>query len=56
MKIDLTGVYKRYKGLWVVLDEKLKKVVSYNKNAEKAYKEALPILTLPNCKWAIFYQ
>ncbi len=22
----------------------------------KAYKEALPILTLPNCKWAIFYQ
>mgnify|MGYP001569164696 CR=1 FL=1 len=40
MKIDLTKIYKKYKGLWVVLDENLKKVVSSDKNAEKAYKKA----------------
>lgn len=40
MKIDLTKIYKKYKGLWVVLDEKLSKVISFDKNAERAYKKA----------------
>ena len=41
VKIDLTNIYKKYKGLWIVLDEKLKKVVSADKNAERAYKKAI---------------
>lgn len=40
MKIDLTKIYKKYSGLWVALDEKLNKVISSDKNAEKAYKKA----------------
>lgn len=39
--INLTKVFNKYKGLWVTLDRSLKKVISSNKNAEKAYKEAL---------------
>lgn len=39
--INLTKVFDKYKGLWVTLDKSLKKVISSNKNAEKAYKEAL---------------
>lgn len=41
MKIDLTNIYKKYKGLWITLDEKLKKVISFDKQADKAYKKAL---------------
>jgi len=41
MNINLTKVFDRYKGLWVALDGSLKKVISSDKNAEKAYKEAL---------------
>jgi maltose-binding protein MalE len=43
MKINtnLTPVFNKYKGLWVALDSSLKKVISADKNAEKAYKEAL---------------
>lgn len=41
MIIDLTNIYKKYKGLWVTLDETLKKVVSYDKNADKAYQKAV---------------
>ncbi len=41
MNTNLTKIFNKYKGLWVVLDEKLNKVISYNKNAEKAYKEAV---------------
>ena len=41
MKINFTQIYKKYKGLWIALDEKLKKVISYDKNIEKAYKKAL---------------
>lgn len=41
MKIDLTKIYKKYKGLWVTLDDKLHKVISSDKNAEKAYGKAL---------------
>lgn len=41
MKVDLTEIYKKYKGLWIVIDEKLKKVISADKNAEKAYKKAI---------------
>ena len=41
MTIDLTNIYKKYKGLWVTLDETLKKVVSYDKNADKAYQKAV---------------
>lgn len=40
MQIDLTKIYKKYKGLWVVLDEKLSKVISFDKDANKAYKKA----------------
>ena len=41
MRIDLTNIYKQYRGLWVTLDEKLKKVISSDKQADKAYKKAL---------------
>jgi hypothetical protein len=41
VNINLTKVFNKYKGLWVALDASLKKVISSNKNAEKAYKEAL---------------
>lgn len=41
MKIDLTKIYKKYKGLWVVLDKKLRVVVVAEKNAKIAYKKAL---------------
>ncbi|PIR79906.1 MAG: hypothetical protein COU25_02835 [Candidatus Levybacteria bacterium CG10_big_fil_rev_8_21_14_0_10_35_13] len=38
---NLTKVFEKYKGLWITLDDSLKKVISSNKNAEKAYKEAI---------------
>ena len=41
MNTDFTKIFDKYKGLWIVLDDSLKKVISSNKNAEKAYKEAL---------------
>ncbi len=41
MKIDLTNIYKKYKGLWVALDSTLKKVISADKEASKAYNEAV---------------
>lgn len=38
---NLTGIFNKYNGLWVTLDESLKKVISSSKNAEKAYNQAL---------------
>ena len=40
-KTDLTEVYKKYKGLWVALDEKLGKVISSDKSAKTAYTKAV---------------
>lgn len=39
--IDLTQILKKYKGLWVALDNDWKKVLGANKDIEKAHKEAL---------------
>lgn len=39
--MDFTKIYKKYSGLWIVLDKKLKKVISSNRDAKRAYKEAL---------------
>lgn len=41
MKTDLTKIYEKYKGLWVALDQKLHKVISSDKSADKAYKKAV---------------
>jgi len=41
MNTNLTKIFNNYKGLWVALDSSLKKVISSNKKAEKAYSEAL---------------
>lgn len=41
MNTNLTKIFNKYKGLWVALDEPLKKVISSSKSAEKAYREAL---------------
>lgn len=41
MKIDLTKIYKKYRGLWVVLDKTLVRVVSFDSDAKKAYDKAL---------------
>lgn len=41
MKIDLTNIYKKYKGLWVALDSTLRKVMSADEDASKAYNEAI---------------
>lgn len=39
--MDFTKIYKKYSGLWVVLDRKLKKVIASNRDAKRAYSEAL---------------
>lgn len=39
--MNFTEIYKNYKGLWITLDEKLKKVISFNKSAKKAYDDAI---------------
>ena len=39
--INLTKIFDKYRDFWVTLDDSLGKVISYNKNAQKAYKEAL---------------
>ena len=41
MKLNLTGIYKKYKGLWIALDSTLSKVVSASSDAEKAYNDAV---------------
>jgi hypothetical protein len=40
MAIDWTKIYKKYKGLWVVLDERERKVVAFDKEAKKAFEKA----------------
>ena len=41
MAINLTKIYEKYKGLWITLDQALKKVISSDKNADKAYQKAV---------------
>lgn len=41
MKVDLTNIYEKHKGMWVALDKSLKKVIASDKNVDKVYKEAL---------------
>lgn len=43
MKIDLTNIYKKYRGLWIALDSTLKRVISSDKDASKAYNEAIKL-------------
>jgi hypothetical protein len=38
--IDWTKIYEKYKGLWIVLDEKEKKVIAFDKEAKKAFEKA----------------
>jgi len=40
MAIDWTQIYKKYKGLWVALDEDEKTVIAYDKEAKKAFDKA----------------
>ena len=39
--IRLSEVFEKYKGLWVTLAESLDQVISADKNAKKAYDDAL---------------
>ncbi len=39
--INLTSIHKKYKGLWIALDDRLKKVIAAGKNAEDVHREAL---------------
>lgn len=47
MEVNLTNIYKRYKGLWVALNKPLARVLSsgrdakevYNQTTRKGYKE-----------------
>ena len=41
MQIDLTNISKKYKGLWVALNDKWDTVISSNKDITKAHKEAI---------------
>lgn len=43
MKVNtnLTAIFDKYKGLWVALDETLKKVISSDKNVDRVYRQAL---------------
>ncbi|MDA2921648.1 DUF5678 domain-containing protein [Patescibacteria group bacterium AH-259-L07] len=51
MAIDWTKIYKKYKGLWVALEDDEKTVVSSGKTAKEAWEKAqkkgykMPILT-----------
>jgi len=38
--IDWTKIYEKYKGLWIALDEKEKKVIAFDKEAKKAFEKA----------------
>lgn len=38
---NLTNIYKKYKGLWVAFDENIKKVISSDSSAKKAYDSAV---------------
>jgi len=40
MAIDWTKIYKKYKGLWVALDGKEKKVIASDKEAKKTFEKA----------------
>ena len=51
MAIDWTKIYKKYKGLWVALEDDEKTVISSGKTAQEAFEKAIkkgfkkPILT-----------
>jgi hypothetical protein len=38
--IDWAKIYEKYKGLWIALDEKEKKVIAFDKEAKKAFEKA----------------
>lgn len=38
---NLTNIYKKYKGLWVAFDENIKKVITSDPSAKKAYDTAV---------------
>lgn len=40
MAIDWTKIYKKYKGLWVALDENEKTVIAHDKLAKEAFEKA----------------
>ena len=40
MALDWEKIYKKYKGLWVALDEKERRVVAFDRNAKKAFEKA----------------
>lgn len=39
--LDMTKIQKKYKGLWIVLNDKLDNVVTYDSNAKRAYEKAM---------------
>lgn len=39
--IDFTKVFEKYKGLWIALNQPLDNVLGADKNAKKAYDEAV---------------
>lgn len=41
--IDLTDIYKRYKGMWVALSPDLNKVLVHGKKADIVYRKALQL-------------
>jgi len=41
MNVDLTKIYKKYKGLWIALNDKWDTVISFDKDIKKVHKEAL---------------
>ncbi len=41
MQVDLTSVYKKYKGLWVALNDKWDIVISSDKDVKKARDKAI---------------
>jgi len=47
MNNDLTKIYKKYGGLWVALDSKLKKVLAHGKSAKETYEKAQSKTAIP---------
>jgi len=41
MYVDLTNIYKKYKGLWVALNDEWNKVLGADKDIKKAQQQAI---------------
>lgn len=41
MEINMTKIYKTYRGMWIALNDSLDKVLGKGRTAKEAYKQAI---------------